>query len=80
MTSPPGFGLYLRQTILSQFKQDAAPFILQTDASSVGLGAVLEQNGHVIAYGSRYLKKTEQHYSVIQKECLVHSAPFISSC
>ena len=53
-----------------QFKQDAAPFILQTDASSVGLGAVLEQNGHVIAYASRCLKKTEQHYSVIQKECL----------
>ena len=53
-----------------QFKQDSAPFILQTDASSVGLGAVLEQNGHVIAYASRCLKKTEQHYSVIQKECL----------
>ena len=53
-----------------QFKQDSAPFILQTDASSVGLGVVLEQNGRVIAYASRSLKKTEQHYSVVQKECL----------
>ena len=53
-----------------QFKQDSAPFILQTDASSVGLGAVLEQNGCVIVYASKSLKKTEQHYSVIQKECL----------
>lgn len=53
-----------------QFKQDSPPFILQTDASSIGLGAVLEQNGHAIAYASRSLKKPEQQYSVIQKECL----------
>ena len=45
-------------------------FVLQTDASSVGLGAVLEQNGNVIAYASRALNSAEQHYSVIRKECL----------
>ena len=48
-----------------QFKQDSAPFILQTDASSVGLGAVLEQNGCVIAYASRSLKKTELSITVL---------------
>ena len=53
-----------------EFHQHSPPFVVQTDASSVGLGAVLEQNGHVIAYASRSLKKGEQHYSVIQKECL----------
>ena len=44
--------------------------MLQTDASATGLGAVLEQDSHVIAYVSRTLKKAEQQYSVIQKEYL----------
>ena len=53
-----------------QFGKTSPPFVLQTDASSVGLGAVLEQNGHVVAYASRALTKAEQQYSLIQKECL----------
>ena len=53
-----------------QFDKTSPLFVLQTDASSVGLGAVLEQNGYVIAYASRSLNKAEQQYSVIQKECL----------
>ena len=43
---------------------------LYTDASSVGVGAVLEQSGKVIAYASRSLTKAERQYSTIQKECL----------
>ena len=53
-----------------QFTADAPPFLLQTDASAVGVGAVLEQGGCVIAYASRTLTKSEQQYSTIQKECL----------
>ena len=53
-----------------RFDANAPMFVLQTDASSVGLGAVLEQNGNVIAYASRALNSAERHYSVIQKECL----------
>ena len=45
-------------------------FVLQTDASSVGVGAILEQGGRVIAYASRALNQAEKQYSVIQHECL----------
>jgi len=44
--------------------------VLQTDASAIGLGAVSEQGGHVIAYASQTLTKSESNYSVIQRECL----------
>ena len=36
---------------------NASPFVLQTDASAFGLGAVLEQDNHIIAYASRTLTK-----------------------
>lgn len=40
------------------------------DASAIGLGIVLEQNHHVIAYASRTLTTAERNDSVIQRECL----------
>ena len=43
---------------------------MQTDASAIGLGAVLEQDGHVVAYVSRSLIHAEKQYSVIERECL----------
>ena len=67
----------LKQTLVDapvlaypQFDEKSPLFVLQTDASSMGVGAVLEQGGHVIGYASRALNKAEQQYSVIQKECL----------
>ena len=45
-------------------------FTLCTDASSQGLGAVLEQSGHAVAYYSRSLSIAEHNYSVIEQECL----------
>ena len=48
----------------------ASHFVLQTDASAGGLGTILQQNGHAIAYASCVLNKAECNYSVIQRECL----------
>ena len=53
-----------------RFEPRASEFMLQTDASVVGLGAVLEQDGHVIAYASWSLTASERHYSMIQRKCL----------
>ena len=50
-------------------------FVLQMDASDVGVGAVLSQvddmgADHPVAYFSRNLLPSEQKYSTIEKECL----------
>ena len=42
-----------------KFMSSASPFSLQTNASAVGVCAVLEQGGHVIAYASRSLTPAE---------------------
>jgi len=51
------------------------PFVLQTDASNTGLGAILLQEDdqgekHPIAFASRKLLPRETRYSTIERECL----------
>ena len=52
------------------FVKHASAMVLQTDASNLGLGAVLEQDQRVVGYASRTLTKAEANYSVIQRESL----------
>ena len=47
------------------------PFVLEYDASGKGIGAVLMQKNHPIAFERRKLKDYERHYLIYDKEMLV---------
>jgi hypothetical protein len=50
-------------------------FDIDCDASRQGLGCVLMQEGHVIAYASRQLRKHEQNYPThdLEMAAVVHA-------
>ena len=64
----------LTQSPILAYPHPGETFILDTDASDVGIGAVLSQeiNGEerVICYGSRVLTKQERRYCVTRRELL----------
>jgi hypothetical protein len=65
----------LTSSPILSFPDFSKEFILATDASDVGLGAVLSQIGedgseHPIFFASRALDKAERHYSTIERELL----------
>ncbi len=67
------------------FPRSPNTFVLDTDASEQGIGAVLFQNQDgvecVIAYGSRTLTKSERNYCATRREllALVHFMPHFCS-
>jgi hypothetical protein len=47
------------------------PFSIYCDTSDQGLGCVLMQDGHVVAYASRQLRKHEEKYPTHDLELVV---------
>lgn len=65
-------GLRARLTkapVLAYFVK-AIPLTLSVDASQKGVGAVLLQNGHPIAYSLRSLTEVQKKYTQIEEEML----------
>ncbi|GFV39297.1 retrovirus-related Pol polyprotein from transposon 297 [Trichonephila clavipes] len=60
----------LTEAPILQLPNFSEQFNLFTDASGVGIGAVLQQNQKPIAFTSRTLNKAERNYTVTERECL----------
>ncbi|GFW17984.1 transposon Tf2-6 polyprotein [Trichonephila clavipes] len=60
----------LTEAPIFQLPNFSEQFNLFTDASGVGIGAVLQQNQKPIAFASQTLNKAERNYTVTERECL----------
>lgn len=58
------------QTPILRYYDPSEPLTIQCDASQLGVGCVLLQDGRPIAYASRTLTKTEKNYASIEREPL----------
>ncbi|GFX64957.1 retrovirus-related Pol polyprotein from transposon gypsy [Trichonephila clavipes] len=53
-----------------KFPDFKTPFELFTDARSIGVGAVLNQEQRPVVFASRTLSAAERNYTVTERECL----------
>jgi RNase H-like domain found in reverse transcriptase/Reverse transcriptase (RNA-dependent DNA polymerase)/Integrase zinc binding domain/Chromo (CHRromatin Organisation MOdifier) domain/Retroviral aspartyl protease/Integrase core domain len=61
---------HLTEAPLLQFPDFSQPFEVVCDASLVGVGGVLMQDGHPLAFESRKLSPAEKNYSTSEQELL----------
>ncbi|GFU30942.1 retrovirus-related Pol polyprotein from transposon opus [Trichonephila clavipes] len=61
---------YRKLNVITKYPRYPLPFNLFTDASGVGIGAVLQQNQKPIAFASRTFNKAERNYTVSEREFL----------
>ena len=60
----------LKTTLILKFPNMEVNFLVLTDASKEGLGGVLMQDGRVISYISRKLRRHEENYATHDLELL----------
>ena len=66
---------YFKEDTVVRGPDYSKPFLQQTDASEVGIGAMFSQldeqkQDRPVAYFSRKLKRAERNYATVEKECL----------
>lgn len=60
----------LSSALVLALPDSSLPFHVETDASGTGVGAVLQQNGHPLAFISKSLSPRSQGLSTYEKEYL----------
>ena len=59
----------IANSCMLQYFNSEDPIVIQVDASSIGVGAALMQQGRVVSHHSRALTPTQHRYSNIEREC-----------
>ena len=58
----------MTEALVMRFPNFTKPFEMECDTSSIGIGGVLSQERHPIAYFSEKLNDAKQKYSTYDKE------------
>ena len=78
--------LHVANAVTLKYFDPQAPIVLECDASGVGVGGVLLQNGQPVMFISQALTDTQKHYSNIEHELLAlvivieHLHHFVFGC